>query len=54
MGFIQMLMGYRMAANTPADALRQAQCDSRAQICGGVLANSRNQSPDLHFLLKAH
>jgi len=33
----------------PAEALRQAQCDSRAQISGGIAANSRNRSPDLHF-----
>ena len=32
----------------PAEALRQAQCDSRAQVCGGVVANSRNRSRDLH------
>ena len=33
----------------PAEGLRQAQCDSRTQICGGVAANSRSRSPDLHF-----
>jgi len=48
-GFYSDADGLPDGSEYPAEALRQAQCDSRAQICGGVVANSRYRSPDLHF-----
>jgi len=48
-GFYSGADGLPDGSEYPAEALRQAQCDSRVQICGGVAANSWSRSPDLHF-----
>ena len=48
-GFYSDAHGLPDGSEYPAEALRQAQCDRRAQICGGVAANSRNRRPDLQL-----
>jgi len=40
-GFYSGADGLPDGSEYPVEALRQAQCDSHAQIYGGVVANSR-------------